>query len=203
MRATVIKPTLRRPGRSLFQATKAHRGRFFFIPSKEGHPLEREGIERRKGAGARIAPWGARRVRSGAPMTPEGASAPKKGRTPPGALPRHFHESGFAPRASSEPRSLIAGSVPAGRCSLAGHNARRACPKPPRVPEVQAQARRVRRSPLRRQMPLEGALSEPGRPICSSNQMHGQEQKWNKLSQGVDWGEPCETQEGCCLCWVS
>jgi hypothetical protein len=134
------------PARSIaFSGDRKRTGGRFFCD-----PLQREGIERRKGAGARVAPWGARRLRSDAPMTPEGASAPKQGRTPPGALPRHFHESGFAHELLPDRGALLRALSQPGRCSPAGLNARRACPKPPRVPEVQAQARGVRRSPLRR-----------------------------------------------------
>ena len=96
MRATVTKPTLRRPGRSLFWATKRTGGASSWSPQTRGASPRKRGDRAPERRGCPIAPWGARRLRSGAPMTPEGASAPDLGRTPPGALPRHFHESGFA-----------------------------------------------------------------------------------------------------------
>jgi len=71
----------------------------------------------------------------------------RQGARPP-ALYRGIFPSPGRPRAPSWPGSLISGSVPAGRCSLAGRSARRvgARSRPGSV-GCKTEARRVRRLP--------------------------------------------------------
>ena len=161
MRATIIKANAP-PARSIaFWAIKAHRGRFLFVPSKEGHPLEREGIERRKGAGAQSHPGGAplaKRTHRDA----RSASAPKWGArlpalyrgifTSPGSHHEPLPNRGALLRALSQPdvaRSRV--MMPAGRARSRPGCLR--CKLKPAGSAAPASAD---------WMPLEGALSEPG-----------------------------------------